>query len=106
MNCPNCNEIVIKETIHPTYLDKDTLQRISEYEDYKPDEECDLYTHIYKIDEKSFYTCQEVKGVKIESSQGTYPADALPYQALRMVRVDNENYGRGYVEEFLGDLKS
>ena len=102
----NIIEIVIKETIHPTYLDKDTLQRISEYEDYKPDEECDLYTHIYKTDEKSFYTCQEVKGVKIESSQGTYPADALPYQALRMVRVDNENYGRGYVEEFLGDLKS
>ena len=30
----------------------------------------------------------------------------MPYQALRMVRVDGENYGRGYVEEFLGDLKS
>ena len=30
----------------------------------------------------------------------------MPYQALRMVRVDNEDYGRGYVEEFLGDLKS
>ena len=25
---------------------------------------------------------------------------------LRMVRVDGEDYGRGYVEEFLGDLKS
>ena len=23
-----------------------------------------------------------------------------------MIRVDNEDYGRGYVEEFLGDLKS
>ena len=30
----------------------------------------------------------------------------MPYQALRMVRVDNEDYGRGYVEEFIGDLKS
>ena len=30
----------------------------------------------------------------------------MPYQALRMIRVDNEDYGRGYVEEFLGDLKS
>ena len=58
------------------------------------------------MDEKQFYTCQEVKGVKIETSIGTYPIDSLPYQALRMVRVDNENYGRGYVEEFLGDLKS
>src|SRR6056300_935037 len=102
----NIIEIVIKETIHPTYLDDNTLERISEFEDYKPDEECDLYTHIYKMNDKEFYTCQEVKGIKIESSQGTYPADALPYQALRMVRVDNEDYGRGYVEEFIGDLKS
>ena len=102
----NIIEIVIKETIHPTYLDDNTLERISEFEDYKPDEECDLYTHIYKMDEKQFYTCQEVKGVKIETSIGTYPIDSLPYQALRMVRVDNEDYGRGYVEEFLGDLKS
>jgi len=102
----NIIEIVIEETIHPTYLDGDTLERISQFEDYKPDEECELYTHIYKLNDKEFYTCQEVKGVKIESSQGTYPIDSLPYQALRMVRVDNEDYGRGYVEEFLGDLKS
>ncbi len=102
----NIVEIVIEETIHPTYLDGDTLERISHFEDYKPDEECELYTHIYKLNDKEFYTCQEVKGVKIESSQGTYPVDSLPYQALRMVRVDNEDYGRGYVEEFLGDLKS
>jgi hypothetical protein len=58
------------------------------------------------MDDKKFYTCQEVKAVKIESSIGTYPIESLPYQALRMVRVDNEDYGRGYVEEFLGDLKS
>ena len=102
----NIVEIVIEETIHPTYLDGDTLERISQFEDYKPDEECELYTHIYKLNDKEFYTCQEVKGVKIESSQGKYPVDSLPYQALRMVRVDNEDYGRGYVEEFLGDLKS
>jgi len=102
----NIVEIVIEETIHPTYLDGNTLERISQFEDYKPDEECELYTHIYKLNDKEFYTCQEVKGVKIESSQGTYPIDSLPYQALRMVRVDNEDYGRGYVEEFLGDLKS
>jgi hypothetical protein len=45
-------------------------------------------------------------GHKIPSSVGTYPADNMPYQALRMVRVDGEDYGRGYVEEFLGDLRS
>jgi len=102
----NIIEIVIKETIHPTYLDNDTVQRMSEFEDFKPDEEIDLYTHVYKLDEKKFYTCQVVKGIKIENSIGSYNTDSLPYQALRMVRVDNEDYGRGYVEEFLGDLKS
>ena len=25
---------------------------------------------------------------------------------LRMIRVDGENYGRSYAEEYLGDLKS
>ena len=30
----------------------------------------------------------------------------MPWQVLRMVRQDNEDYGRGYVEEYLGDLKS
>ena len=38
--------------------------------------------------------------------KGKFKKDRLPYQALRMIRVDNEDYGRGYVEEFLGDLKS
>ena len=58
------------------------------------------------MDNGKFYTCQEVKGIKIPTSVGTYAEDALPYQCLRMVRVDGEDYGRGYVEEFLGDLKS
>ena len=102
----NILEIIIKETIHPTYLDTATLEKLQQQEEYKPDEQCDLYTHIYKLDDKKFYTCQEVKGFKIESSIGDYPVDSLPYQALRMVRVDNEDYGRSYVEEFLGDLKS
>jgi hypothetical protein len=102
----NILEIIIKETIHPTYLDSKTTEQLQKQEDFKPDEQCDLYTHIYKLDDKKFYTCQEVKGIKIETSIGDYPIESLPYQALRMVRVDNEDYGRSYVEEFLGDLKS
>ncbi|NVH64737.1 hypothetical protein HQ621_27895, partial [Pseudomonas simiae] len=74
--------------------------------DYKQDDNCDIYTHVYKLDDNDFYVCQEVHGIKIPSSIGKFKKDRLPYQALRMVRVDNEDYGRGYVEEFLGDLKS
>ena len=35
-----------------------------------------------------------------------YNEDRLPWLPLRMVRVDGEDYGRSYVEEYIGDLKS
>lgn len=99
-------EIVIKESITHTALDPEILEQIKLNGDYEDDEECEIYTHIYKLDNKKFYICQEVKGIKIPSTIGTLMADAMPYQALRMIRVDNEDYGRSFVEEFLGDLKS
>ena len=99
-------EIVIKESIAHTALDEDIKEQMKINGDYKDDENCDIYTHIYKLDTKKFYVCQEVKGIKIPSTIGTIMADAMPYQALRMVRIDSENYGRSFVEEFIGDLKS
>jgi len=105
-NAGNLLEIIIKESITPLSLDETVREEIAKDADYKEDEECDLYTHIYKLDDKKFYICQEVKGIKIPDSVGTIVSDNMAYQALRMVRVDGEDYGRGYVEEFLGDLKS
>ena len=100
-------EIVLKESIAHTALDPEILEQVKLNKDYKDDdEECDIYTHIYQLDNKKFYICQEVMGMKIPSTIGTLMADAMPYQALRMIRVDNEDYGRSFVEEFLGDLKS
>ena len=102
----NILEIVIKESVSPLSLDSDVRNLVIQDADYKKDEDVELYTHIYKLDNKKFYVCQEVMGIKIPSTIGTIMADAMPYQALRMVRIDNENYGRSFVEEFLGDLKS
>nr|WMM95276.1 head-to-tail joining protein [Methylophilales phage MEP432] len=102
----NLLEIVIKESIAHVALDEDIKQAMMMDGTYKDDEDCDIYTHVYKLDNKKFYVCQEVMGMKIPSTIGTIMADAMPYQALRMVRIDNEDYGRSFVEEFLGDLKS
>jgi len=99
-------EVIVKESVSPVALDEETRMQLGKDPDYKTDDECELYTHIYKLDEKKYYVCQEVNGIKLPESIGTYPIDNMPYQALRMVRVDGEDYGRGYVEEFLGDLKS
>ena len=42
----------------------------------------------------------------IPSTEGFYPLDKNPLIPLRFSRVDGESYGRGYVEEYLGDLQS
>jgi len=97
-------EIVIKENISPLSLDDDARTELEGQ--YKDDESLDIFTHIYKLPDEKYYVCQEVKGVKLQNSIGTYTENNFPYMALRMIRVDNENYGRSYVEEFLGDLKS
>ena len=102
----NLLEIIIQEQVSSVSLDSQTLEELGKVPDYKEDEECELYTHIYRLDDKKFYICQEVHGIKIESSVGIFPKEQLPYLALRMIRVDTEDYGRGYVDEFLGDLKS
>ena len=94
----NILEIVIKESISPLSLDSEVRNTIVQDADYKKDEDVELYTHIYKLGDGKFYICQEVNGIKLPDSIGTYPEDRLPYSALRMVRID--------VEEFLGDLKS
>ena len=39
-------------------------------------------------------------------SEGQYKKDLMPWIALRMVHLDGEDYGRSFVEEYLGDLKS
>ena len=75
-------------------LDKDIAAQIMSDPNYKKDEEVELYTHVYKLPNDEFYVCQEANGIKIPSTIGKFKKDRLPYQALRMIRVDNEDYGR------------
>lgn len=75
--------------------------------DKKPDDLVDVYTHIYLDDDSGDYLkYEEVEEIEVQKSDASYPADALPYIPVRMVRLDGESYGRSYVEEYLGDLRS
>ena len=49
---------------------------------------------------------QEIEGVVVPDSVGSYPLDASPWIPLRMVAVDGESYGRSFVEEIYGDLNT
>ena len=49
---------------------------------------------------------QEVEGTVLPDSFGKAPKNTTPWLPLRFNVVDGEDYGRGRIEEYLGDLKS
>ena len=102
-------EIVTKERISRKLLApiiNTTLPVNSPGEDGSDSEEdVDVYTHVRR-DNNRFVWHQEVFDKVIPGSQGKAPLDANPWLTLRFNVVDGEPYGRGRVEEFLGDLRS
>lgn len=69
------------------------------------DDYLNLYTHVQKT-ESGWKVYQELEGKRVPKSNGTYPKDKSPWLPLRLTAIDNEDYGRGLVEEYLGDFKS
>ena len=68
-------------------------------------EQVDLYTCVYR-DKRRWIIFQEVNGVEIPGTRGSYHIDKNPFMPLRFTRIDGEHYGRGFIEEYLGDLRS
>lgn len=104
----NVLDIVVKETVALKTLPKDVQELINSD---KPDghdqgkKDMDLFTHIH-LEEGTWQVYQEIKGQIVPGSEGKYPKDKTPWIPVRFTKVDGENYGRGYVEEYLGDIKS
>lgn len=98
----NVTHIATKETVSPMMLPESVRNEV--YKDSKEDT-CDLYTAVCRRDDK-YIVYQDVKGMNIEESYGEYPLDKSPWLPLRYTRIDGESYGRGFVEEYIGDLKS
>ena len=70
-------------------------------------DDVEVYTCV-KLDSKSgrWVWHQEVHDMIIPGSRSTAPKSASPWLVLRFNTVDGEDYGRGRVEEFVGDLRS
>ncbi len=70
-------------------------------------DDVEVYTYV-RLDEKSgrWIWHQEALGKILPNSRSAAPKKASPWLVLRFNTVDGEDYGRGRVEEFLGDLKS
>ncbi|AET72544.1 head to tail connector, partial [Synechococcus phage S-CBP42] len=76
-----------------------------------------LAKHKASAQQAEVYTCvrlkdgqhkwhQECEGKVIPGSQSSSPLKYTPWLPLRFNVVDGESYGRGRVEEFIGDLQS
>lgn len=103
----NVLQIVTIDKIAYGALDEDIKNAVSGTGEHKPDDELTIYTHIYLDDETGEYmSYQELEGVEIEGTGGQYPKDSMPWLPVRMIKVDGEDYGRSFCEEYLGDLKS
>ena len=102
----NVIEIVTKEMISKELLgsiayDSDSVSDNTE----SYDKECPVYTYV-RLENNKWVWHQEVFDKIIPGSRSTAPKDATPWLPLRFNAVDGEDYGRGRVEEFLGDFRS
>lgn len=103
----NVLEIITKESVSPKTLPEEVQEMISSADSSDSDgyKNVDMFTHIYR-DDKKWKVYQEIKGMRIPGTEGSYPLDKSPWIPVRFTKIDGEDYGRGYVEEYLGDLKS
>lgn len=108
-------DIVVKECVSPSALSAEIRDLIATPADGEAQEatasqvsrsrSVDLYTHV-NWNGRNWDVYQEVKGQVIPTSVGTYPEGKSPWIPIRMTKIDGESYGRGYVEEYIGDLTS
>ena len=108
----NVIEIVTKERISRKVLGlapptPNEAQVNSDSEYGAGEDDAEVYTCV-KMDESSgsWRWHQEVDDMILAGSQSTAPKNASPWLVLRFNTVDGEDYGRGRVEEFIGDLRS
>tara|TARA_B100000287_G_scaffold175627_1_gene165582 strand:+ start:192 stop:1778 length:1587 start_codon:yes stop_codon:yes gene_type:complete len=107
----NVLEIVTKELISRKVLGDElpTPQpnSVSDGKTGSTGDDVEVYTCV-KLDSKSgrWTWYQEVDDIILPNSRSTAPKNASPWLPLRFNTVDGEDYGRGRVEEFIGDLRS
>lgn len=103
-------EAIIQEEMLYASLPEDLKEIIDESRgstggEVDPKAEIKLHTKFY-LSGKQIKSYQEVNGIRVPGSEGAWPQEKSPILALRWTRIDGEDYGRSYVEEYLGDLIS
>ena len=108
----NICEIVTKELISRKMLGTDLPEPLPNspgddgYKTGSDDQDVEVYTYV-RLDENGRWVWhQEALDMILPNSRSTAPKNTSPWLVLRFNTVDGEDYGRGRVEEFLGDIRS
>lgn len=97
--------IIMKENVAPAML-PETLRAYVKANMGSYEDTVELYTKQEVLPDGKVEVVQEVHGQIVEETYQKFDASRAPFIALRMLRVDGEDYGRGYVEQYYGDLQS
>ena len=97
-------EIIVKQTVDAKFLEDTTGLDI---EDDEAIVEVDVFTRLV-WDGEVYHYYQEIQEEEQEGSE-TFkrsPEVPLPFIVLRYTSLNGENYGRGHVEKYIGDLRT
>jgi len=99
------SKVILREEVFLDSLDPEIQAMV--VQDASPNKTVHLFTCIYWDAMSKKYTVhQAVEDVVVPGSEATYTEDNLPFMALRWTRIQGEDYGRSFVEEHLGDVRS
>lgn len=99
--------IVLKEMIDPDEVPEGIDRNQEDKKEGDGSKPIELYTEAkWDYDDKKWHIKQECLGQLVPDSEGAYKKDECPFLALTWTLADGENYGRGHVEEYLGDFIS
>lgn len=82
---------------------QDAIKALKRHETPKPDDKVELYTWVYRKNLNEFTVAQTVCNVMLHDLQDIKD-DKLPWLPLRFNSAYGEDYGRGLVEDHVGDL--
>jgi hypothetical protein len=115
----NVLDVIAKDEVSPYSLSKTESELLDDTDDGDESMESDteelertvkVFTRWYRCDDENervhWKMYQEINGKIVPGSEGRFPVDRPPFMALRWGTIDGEDYGRSYVEEYLGDLIS
>ena len=97
-------EIILKELITPEEIPESVNAQLAEGEGPGADKALiELFT-IMRIQNGRWHLHQEVLGIPIQETVMTYSERKFPFYPQAWTLAEGENYGRGHVEEYLGDF--